>query len=166
MDTSVAPHRRVSIGQGFVTEVEAPKLKVRIRSGSQVGSGGYLGNQKRPTAFVWMDEEAAVPAIELVVKVGRSDTYLWQNGRAASLRGMFPKDKPVARLEDRLDDWQRYFKKSFNPANPYKFYWGRFHEEGRKLARDLQAVLIDRAVVRYQRPDADPQAQYAPEIEL
>ncbi len=68
MDTSVEPHRRVSIGKGFVTEVEAPKLKVRIRSGNQVGSGGYVGGDKNPTAFVWMDEEAEVPERELVVR--------------------------------------------------------------------------------------------------
>jgi len=49
---------------------------------------------------------------------------------------------------------------------PQKFWWGQYHEEGRKLARQLQAELIDDVVVRYLRPEQDPQSRFAPEIAL
>ena len=156
----------VGYGQGFHQVAEIPKLSVRIRSGHHVGRGGYVGNDKHPVAFVWMDEEAEAPEMELVVKVDRGDTYLWQEGRPVKLQALYPKERAVIRLAKQFEDWQRFFSKYYSNKTPNKFYWGRFNEEGRQLARRLQAELIDLAVVRYQRSIEDPQSLCAPEIDL
>lgn len=47
-----------------------------------------------------------------------------------------------------------------------RFFWGRFHEEGLGIARRLQALVIDEAVVRYWRPAQDPRHQQDREIRL
>ena len=163
-DTPRAP---VGYGQGSYVKAETPKLSIRIRSGAQVGRGGYVGGEKRPVAFVWLEEEAEVPERELVVRADDWNGYLLLNGSPVTLSELYPDDKAVKRLDKRLADWQRYYQKHFHDlVCTDRFYWGRFHEEGRRLARELQAVLIDRAVVRYFRPIEDPQCQHAPEIGL
>lgn len=82
------------------------------------------------------------------------------------LQDLYPEEKALVRLAKKFEDWQRYFSKYYSHQTPYKFYWGRFHAEGRQLARELQALLIDRAIVRYFRPVEDPQWDSAREIEL
>ena len=162
-DTPRAP---VGYGQGSYVKAETPKLSIRIRSGAQVGRGGYVGGEKKPVAFVWLEEEAEVPETQVVVQVDHDGIYLWHEGRPASLQDLYPKEKAVVRLAKQFEDWQRYFSKYYSHQTPNKFYWGRFHEEGRQLARRLQAELIDRAVVRYKRPPEDPQYRHSPEIDL
>jgi hypothetical protein len=162
-DTPRAP---VGYGQGSYVQAETPKLSIRIRSGAQVGRGGYVGGERKPVAFVWLEEEAEVPETQVVVQVDHDGIYLWHEGIPASLQDLYPKEKAVARLAKKFEDWQRYFSKYYSHQTPNKFYWGRFHEEGRQLARRLQAELIDRAVVRYKRPPEDPQHRHSPEINL
>ena len=156
----------VGYGHGPYVQTETPKLSVRVRSGTQVVRGGYVGEEKKPVAFVWLDEEAVVPETQLVVQVDFDCIYLWREGRPVWLPDLYPEEKAVARLAKKFEDWQRYFSKYYSHQTPNKFYWGRFHEEGRQLARRLQAELIDRAVVRYQRPPEDPQYRHSPEIDL
>lgn len=156
----------VGYGQGSYVQAETPRLSIRIRSGTQVGRGGYIGEAKKPVAFIWLEEEAEAPETQLVVQVDHDGIYLWQEGRPASLQDLYPKEKAVARLAKKFEDWQRYFSKYYSEQTPNKFYWGRFHEEGRQLARKLQAELIDQAVVHYRRPPQDPQYRHSPEIEL
>ncbi len=156
----------VGYGHGSYLQAETPKLSVRIRSGTQVGRGGYVGEEKKPVAFVWLDEEAEVPEMQLVVQVDFDCIYLWNEGRPARLQDLYPKEKSVARLAKKFEDWQRYFSKYYSHQTPTKFYWGRFHEEGLQLARELQALLIDRAIVHYFRPVEDPQWRSARKIEL
>ena len=162
-DTPRAP---VGNGQGSYVQAETPKLSIRIRSGAHVGRGGYVGDNKKPVAFVWQEEEVEAPETELVVQVGDDDIYLWKQGSPVKLQELYPKEKAVARLAKKFEDWQRYFRKYYSYTTPNKFYWGRFHEQGRQLARRLQAELIDLAVVRYQRPPEDPQYRHSPEIDL
>lgn len=162
-DTPRAP---VGYGQGTYVQAETPKLSVRIRSGTQVGRGGYIGGDKKPVAFVWVDEESTTPETQFVVQVDHDGIYLWQEGRPVSLQELYPKEKSLMRLAKKFEDWQRYFSKYYSEQTPNKFYWGRFHDEGRQLARTLQAELIDLAVVHYRRPPHDPQYWHSPEIEL
>jgi hypothetical protein len=81
MDMKVSPRLRVSLGQGFVQETQAPKLVVRVRSGTQVGRGSFFGNAQHPTAFVWGEDEVATPGRELVV---RQETQDGASGKTAS----------------------------------------------------------------------------------
>jgi hypothetical protein len=166
MDMKYAPHQRVGIGQGFLAESEAPKQVVRVRSGAHVGRGSFVGSKDQPVAFVWAEEITEVPDRELTVQVSSDGPYLWENSKPVQLRDLFPNDKGLARLEKKLDDWQRYFGKTYNPRTPNRFWWGRFHEEGQRLARQLQAELIDKAVIHYRRPEQDPQYRYALETAL
>ena len=156
----------VGYGQGSYVQAETPKLAVRIRSGTQVGRGGYIGEEKNPVAFVWSEEEAAVPETQLLVEVDFDCIYLWHEGRPANLLDLYPKEKAVARLAKKFEDWQRYFCKYYSHQTPNKFNWGRFHEEGLQLARELQALLIDRAIIHYFRPVEDPQRHHSKRIEL
>lgn len=165
MDCKATPRPRVGIGQGFFTEAVTPKRVVRIRAGEQVSRGSFVGEESQAIAFVWTEEEVAVPSVELVVQASR-EAWLWQDGKPVQLKARFPHDKAIARLEEQFDDWQRFFVKYYSERTPNRFYWGRFHEEGRGLARRLQAELIDRAVVRYLRPTEDPQSRFAPEFSL
>ena len=166
MDMKVTPHLRVGIGQGFVVETETPKLVVRVRNGDHVGKGSYIGSQHHPAAFVWEEDAVSVPARTLTVQVSSSGAWLWEDETPVRFRELYPGDKRLAKLEVRLDDWQRFFGKAYNPKTPGRFWWGRFHEDGRRLARQLQAELIDRAVVVYRRPVQDPQYRFAAEIGL
>ena len=162
-DTPRAP---VGYGQGSYVQAATPKLVVRIRSGTRVNRGRYFGGETKPLAFVWMKEESEAPETELVVQVGDDDIYLWKQGSPVTLQELYPKEKAVARLAKKFEDWHRYFRKYYSYKTPNKFYWGRFHEEGRQLARRLQAELIDLAVVHYRRPPQDPQYRHSPEIDL
>lgn len=166
MDMKCSPRPRVGLGQGFERELATPQQVVRVRTGRQVGRGSYLGDQTQPYAFVWEEENAATPERELVVQAGRDGSYLWEKKTLVTLTGLFPKDRDLATLDNRLADWQRFFAKYYNPKMPQKFWWGKYNEEGRRLARQLQAALIDQAVVRYLRPREDPQSKVSPEIAL
>ncbi len=162
-DTPRAP---VGYGQGSYVQAETPKLTVRVRSGTQVVRGGYVGEEKKPVAFVWLEEEAEVPETHLVVQVDFDDIYLWHEGSPVSLRDLYPKEKAVARLAKKFEDWQGWFIRHCRTQSPGSFCWGRFHAEGKQLARELQALLIDRAIVHYFRPVEDPQWDRARNNEL
>mgnify|MGYP000961881173 CR=1 FL=1 len=166
MDMKITPRLRVGIGQGFAHETEKPQLVVRIRSGQEARRGSFVGNEGRPVAFCWLDDAAATPGRELVIRAEKSGRYLWEDGKPVELANLFPKDKQVARIEKRLSEWQGEFERHYKPQTPGLFKWGRYHEEGIRLARQLQAVLIDRAVIRYCRPQEDRQSRFAPEIAL
>ena len=166
MDMKVSPRLRVGYGQGFAQEQATPKLVVRVRSGKQVGHGSFVGNEIRPTAFVWQEDEVAAPERELVVQAGSGGWCLWEGNRPVTLKALVPEKKALHKLDNRFADWQRFFEKHYNPKMPQKFWWGQYHQEGRKLARQLQAELIDDIVIRYLRPEQDPQSRYAPEIAL
>jgi|JFJP01.1.fsa_nt_gi hypothetical protein len=166
MDAKHSPRLRVGYGQGFVQEQEAPNLVLRLRTGQQLSRGSYIGGETQPLAFVWKDEEVAVPERELVVSVDYCEIYLWDRGRPVRLEDLFPKERGLIKLANRFADWQGYFEKYCDITKPQKFWWGRFHEEGVSLARQLQAALIDQAVIRYFRPVEDQQYHDAPEIAL
>ncbi len=166
MDMKVIPHLRVGIGQGFSHEREITQPVVRVRTGTQVGRGSFVGQQDHPVAFVWVEEETVIPNREFTVQAGSNGHYLWENTTPVCLSVLFPNEKRLARLDKQLEDWQRHFGKTYNPKTPNRFWWGRFHDEGRRLARQLQAELIDQAVIHYRRPEQDPQSRYAPEIAL
>lgn len=166
MDMKVSPRLRVGLGQGFFQEQETPKLVVRVRSGKQVSRGSFLGSKDNPVAFVWDEDQVETPARELVVQAGRGGWCLWEKGEPVTLKALFPDRKMLHKLDNRFADWQRFFEKYYNPKMPQKFWWGQYHQEGRKLARQLQAELIDDVVVRYLRPEQDPQSSFAPEIAL
>jgi len=166
MDMKISPRLRVGYGQGFVQEQETPKLVVRVRSGKQVGRGSYVGDEKQPLAFVWDEEEIAVPERELVVQAGRGGWCLWEDGKPITLKALFPEKKALHKLDNSFVDWQRFFEKYYDEDILQKFWWGQYHQAGKALAKQLQAELIDDAVVRYLRPKEDPQSRYAPEIAL
>jgi hypothetical protein len=166
MDMKFSPRLRVGYGQGFVQEQETPKLVVRVRSGKHVGRGSYVGQDKQPLAFVWNEDEVVVPERELVVQAGRGGWCLWEDGKPVTLKALFPEKKALHKLDNRFADWQRFFEKHYNPKMPQKFWWGQYHLEGKKLAWQLQAELVDQVAVRYLRPEQDPQSQFAPEIAL
>ena len=158
---------RVGYGQGRAETTETAAPVVRLRSGITVKRGQYLGSKERPFAFIWSDEmEAAAPAREIFIRVGRKGAWLWEGPSRIDLKASFPGNQDVARLVRPIEDWQRFFEKHYDADRPQKFYWGRYHQEGLALARRLQAALIDEAVVRYLRPAEDPRSREAVEIEL
>jgi hypothetical protein len=158
---------RVGYGQGPAQRTETPITPpVRIRSGTEVKQGRLIGGKDNPSAFIWFEEEAAVPDKELQICVGPNGTYAWDEGGPCDLQVLYPKDREVAKVCKQLEDWQRFFTKYYDPKKFNSFFWGKFHEEGIKLARRLQAVLIDRAVVKYLRPEIDPRSREAREIRL
>jgi len=157
---------RVGYGQGWAQTAEIATPAVRIRTGHTVQRGEYLSINGKPTAFVWRDEATAVPAREIIVRVGREGAWLWEGRTRIDVRTAFPSNKEAARLVRPFQDWQRFFEKYHDPSRPQRFFWGRYHQEGLSLARRLQATLIDVAVVRYQRPTEDSQVAEVEEIEL
>ena len=166
MEMKVSPRLRVGYGQGFVQDQVAPRLVVRVRSGRQVGSGTYFGSNDRPTAFVWSQDAETPAGRELVVQAGRGGEWLREAGTPVTLKALFPTRKALHKLDNRFADWQRFFEKHYNPKMPQKFWWGQYHQEGLRIARQLQAELIDEVVIRYLRPEQDPQSRFAPEIAL
>ncbi len=166
MDMKVSPRLRVGYGQGFVQEQVTPKLIVRVRSGRQVGRGTYFGSSDTPTAFVWDQDVEVGPEREVVIQAGRGGECLWESGRPVTLKALFPERKALHKLDNRFADWQRFFEKHYHPKMPQKFWWGQYHQEGTRMARQLQAELIDEVVIRYLRPEQDPQSRFVPEIAL
>jgi hypothetical protein len=157
---------RVGYGQGWTKPAGVVEKKVvRVRTGVSVQRGEFVGGSDQPRAFVWKDEDVPVPMREIVVRVGRNGG-LWEGGKPLELKLAFPQRKDVARLAPSFADWQRFFEKQADTRCLHRFWWGRFHEDGVRLARRLQALLIDDAVVRYERPAEDPAAALSPGIEL
>lgn len=166
MDMKVCPRLRAAIGQGFERQQAQPERIVRVRSGSKVRRGSFHAGEAGHIAFVWQDEEAAVPERELVIQASLDGACLRENGEPVTLKVLFPDRKALHRLDIRFADWQRLFEKRCDPERPRRFWWGLYHQEGVKLARQLQAELIDEVVVRYLRPELDPQHRFSPEIAL
>ena len=157
---------RVGYGQGCVKPAGAVgKTIVRVRTGTSVQRGEFIGGEAQPRAFVWQDEPAATPTREIYVRA-EYEGCLWENGSPLDLKAAFPQRKDVAKLAPPLADWHRYYVKQASAGMLHRFWWGRFHEDGLRLARRLQALLIDDAVVRYIRPTDDPQHWDAAEIAL
>lgn len=157
---------RVGYGQGSSKPAGVvEKQVVRVRTGASVQCGEFIGSKDQPRAFVWKDEDAIQPPREIIVRIGREAT-LWASGKPLDLRAGFPERKDVARLVPAFRDWQGFALKQADAGRLNRFWWGRFHEEGLRLARRLQALLIDDAVVRYLRPDEDPASRFGAEIEL
>lgn len=158
---------RMGHGQGREQLTQDAVPAIRIRTGNNVKRGEFLGSKEKPFAFIWRDEEEApVPTREIVVRIGEKGEWLWEGLAAIDLKTAFPRNKEAARLVRPFDDWQHFFEKYYDESRSQRFFWGRFHEDGLKLARRLQAALIDEAVVRYQRPAEDFQSRGAKEIEL
>ena len=157
---------RVGYGQGRAPTTEVVATTVRIRHGITVQRGQYVGRQGTPVAFVWQDEEIATPSREVVIRVDGGKGCLWESLHSIVLTTAFQGNKEAARLVRPFEDWQHFFEKYYDKRLPQRFFWGRYHEEGLKLARRLQAAVIDDAVVRYQRPVEDPQSSWIQEIEL
>ncbi len=157
---------RVGYGQGCARPAGVVESKVvRVRTGFSVSRGEFIGGSDQPRAFVWKDEDAPRPMREIVVRAGRNGS-LWEGGKPLDLKIAFPQRKDVARLVPSFADWQRFFEKQADAGRLNRFWWGRFHEDGVRLARRLQAQLIDDVVVRYERPTEDPAAALSPEIAL
>ncbi len=158
---------RVGHGQGRAETTNVAAPAVRVRSGSTVKRGEFLGSKDKPFAFVWQDDEENVaPDREITVRAERGGVWLREEGKQVNLTEAFPGNREAARLVRAFDDWQRYFEKKYDKKQPQRFYWSRFNQEGRELARRLQAALIDEAIVRYKRPVEDPRSREADEIEL
>jgi len=161
--------RRVSLGQGWetaTTNKEPEALAVRIRSGTHLATGKMIGETKQPRAFVWIDEAANDPKREVVICPDLKNTWLWENGQAASLDAAFPGNKEVQRLTKKFAYWMQFLEEHWSPDRSQRFFWGRFHDEGVWLARKLQALVVEEAVVRYWRPAQDPRSNIEREIAL
>ena len=72
----------------------------------------------------------------------------------------------MQRLGRKFAYWLKFVEEHWDSSKPQRFFWARFHEEGLALARKLQALLIEEAVVRYWRPAQDPQGNSEREIQL
>ena len=169
MDMKCVPRLRAGIGQGFDAQKNSAAPAVRIRTGEQAGVGQVIkGEDGRLTAFVWTEEAKAAPTRVVVVQAGLDGHWLREGLRAVRLREAFQGDRELVRqltrLQNQGEDWQRFLAKYYNPATPFRFDWGRFNEEGLRLARRLQAALIDDAVVRYYRAEQDRQYRASPEM--
>ena len=163
----ISTSARMGHGQGRAETTEVAAPAVRVRSGLIVKRGEYLGSKDKPFAFVWQDDEENVaPNREITVQAGRNGIWLYEGESPVVLADAFPGKREAARLIRAFEDWQRYFEKKYDKKQPQRFYWGRFNQEGRELARRLQAALIDEAIVRYKRPLEDPRSREADEIEL
>lgn len=166
MDMKVCSRLRAAIGQGLEQKQAQPERIVRVRSGREVRRGCFRVGDEGCIAFVWQDEEAAVPERVLVVQASLGGACLRENNEPVTLKALFPGRKALHRLETRFAVWQRLFEKRCDPEKPRKFWWSLYHQEGRELARQVQAELVDEVVVRYLRPELDPQHRFSPEIAL
>ena len=159
--------RRAGIGRGWEQTREAPKTEtVTVRSGSHIVTGRIIGDTKQPRAFVWSDEAANDPKREVVICPDLHGSWLWEDGRETSLGVAFPGKKEVQHLARKFDYWLKFLREHWDPSKPQRFFWARFHEEGVALARRLQALLIEEAIVRYWRPAQDPRGNSEREIRL
>lgn len=161
--------RRVSIGHGWEasttdnTQIEQP---VRVRSGTHIVTGKLIGDKQQPRAFVWVDEAANDPKRDLVICPDLKGTWLWESGQETTLLVAFPDNKEVQRLARKFDYWLQFLEEHWSPDRSQRFFWGRFHDEGVALARRLQALVLEEAVVRYWRPAQDPRSNSDREIPL
>jgi len=161
--------RRVGLGRAWEdsqSESRSDSQVVRVRTGKLVTTGRLIGEQQQPRAFVWIDEAANDPKRDFVICPDFHGTWLWENGKESSLEIAFPERKEIQRLVRRFDHWLKFFETHWNPKLPQRFFWARFHEEGLALARQLQGLAIDQAVVRYWRPAQDPRSSSEREILL
>jgi hypothetical protein len=160
--------RRAGLGQGWETHEATGKTTppVRIRTGTHIVAGRLIGDTKQPLAFVWTDEAANDLQREVVICPDLEGSWLWENGSESSLAAAFPGNIEAQRLARKFDYWLKFLRKHWDPAKPQRFFWSRFHDEGVGLARKLQAVLVNEAVVRYWRPAQDPRSISEREIRL
>ncbi len=160
--------RRVGLGQCWETRaVEATEIQaVRIRTGTHIVTGRLIGETKEPRAFVWIDEAANDPKRELVICPDLEGSWLWEEGKETSLETAFPGNKEVQRLARKFDYWLKFLREHWDSGKSQRFFWSRFHEEGVELARRLQALLLEEAVVRYWRPAQDPRGNSERAIRL
>lgn len=160
--------RRVGLAQGWEQpKHNKPKTRnVQIRSGTHVVTGKMIGETKQPRAFVWIDEAANDPKRDIVICPDLQGSWLWEDGKETSLEVAFPGNKELQHLARKFDYWQKFLRGHWDPSKSQRFFWSRFHEEGVALARRLQALLIEEAVVRYWRPVQDPRGNSEREIRL
>jgi hypothetical protein len=160
--------RRVGLGQGWeqVPKETREPGNVQIRSGTHIVTGRMIGETKQPRAFVWIDEAANDPKRDIVICPDLQGSWLWEDGKETSLEAAFPGNKNVQHLARKFDYWQKFLREHWDPSKSQRFFWSRFHEEGVALARKLQALLIQEAVVRYWRPAQDPRGTMEREIRL
>ena len=161
--------RRVGLGQGWEQSagIEALQQKaVQVRSGTHLTTGRLIGEQQKPRAFVWLDEAANDPQREVVICPDLQGSWLWENGRETTLAVAFPGNSEVQRLGRKFAYWLKFVEEHWDSGKPQRFFWARFHEEGLALARKLQTLLIEEAVVRYWRPAQDPRGNSEREIRL
>ena len=160
--------RRLGLGRSWVGE-EEPKQErsaVRVRYGSQIVTGRMIGGSNEPRAFVWVDEAANELKRDLVICPDLQGAWLWEDGKETSLEVAFPGNKDVQRLARKFEYWLRFVEAHWEPSKSQSFFWARFHHEGVELARKLQSLLVDEAVVRYWRPAQDPRGNIEREIKL
>ena len=160
--------RRVGIGHGWEQSPEAtPEPKaVKVRSGTHIVTGQLIGDTKQPRAFVWIDEAANDPQREIVICPDLQGSWLWEDGKETSLEAAFPGNKQIQHLARKFAYWLKFLEEHWDPSKSQRFFWGRFHDEGMALARKLQVLLIEEAVVRYWRPAQDPRSNNEREIRL
>ena len=160
--------RRVGLGQGWEKTLESvPEPKaVKVRSGTHIATGRMIGDTKQPRAFVWIDEAANDPKREVVICPDLHGSWLWEDGKETSLEVAFPGNKQVQQLVRKFAYWLKFLEEHWDPSKSQRFFWSRFHEEGVELARRLQALLLEEAVVRYWRPAQDPRGNSEREIRL
>jgi hypothetical protein len=165
-DTTIV--RRAALGHGWeTTSQEHPASQsVKIRSGAHITCGRMIGEASQPRAFVWIDEAANDPKREVVICPATDGRWLWEDGNATTLEAAFPDNKAVQHQARKFDYWLNFLRQHWDPSTPQRFFWGRFHDEGLGLARQLQARLVEEAVVRYWRPAQDPRSSSDREIEL
>lgn len=161
-------NRRLGLGRSWVGD-EQPKQEttaIRVRSGSHMVSGRMIGDSNEPRAFVWVEEAANEPKRDIVICPDLSGAWLWEDGKETSLEVAFPGNKEVHRLARKFSYWLKFAEENWDPTKPQNFFWARFHQEGVSLARKLQALAIDEAVVRYWRPAQDPRGNVEREVQL
>jgi hypothetical protein len=160
--------RRAGLGQGWEQPAQAaPETwAVKIRSGTHIVTGRMIGETKQPRAFVWVDDAANDPKRELVICPDMKGSWLWEDGKETTLHLAFPDNKEVQKMTKRFAYWTLFLEANWKSNKPHQFFWARFHEEGLALARRLQSLLIQEAVVRYWRPAQDPQGNTEREIRL
>lgn len=160
------------LGQGWETATttkEPEALAVRIRSGTHLATGKMIGETKQPRAFVWIDEAANDPEREVVICPRPEEvTWLWgeTGGRHPSM--------PPSRATRKYSAWPRSLLTgcSFSKSTGVRIdpsvlvLLGAVPDEGVALARKLQALVVEEAVVRYWRPAQDPRSNIEREIAL
>lgn len=139
---------------------------VRVRSGIQVVTGKMIGGHQQPRAFVWVEEAANDPSRALVICPDLQGNWLWEQGLETSLRQAFPKRTDLLPLARAFNHWCKLLEKHWSADRDQPRFWSSTHESGVKMARQLQALLIDEASVHYWRPAQDPRSHEAREIIL